>query len=795
MVDWTQELLGGAGVPDAQQAPQAKPPDVTPPVAPTSGSAGRFAVPQLAPSTDWTSELLGQSSVPKAEPQQPDDRSFGRKAYDLVAGRQDPAYAGIKSIDEELMAEGGSSVTPELRQLRASLPFAVTDESYGQVAKNALGQRFIRNEKDKFGHDVVVYRGADNSEKKAYVNKPGLDTEDVSRGMVAAVPYVLAGGPMGAALKGASTGLRVGGQFFGGGLTSLFGDAASMPFGATPDVKEALVRAGTIGIFGGATEALAGPLSNLWRRFVTIPGLFNKEAGKLTSKGAEAATKLGIDPDILSEDIAKKFAELYAKSRGTAADELGAKVSTQTLGIPSTLGQRTKDAERLLQEKAMRYGVYGQNAKEIMQGFDKQQAQAIKDAALGRYNPTGPGTAEIQPGIATALTPRRTVDELNPVDLGQSIRTGLNEARSAAKAGERQAWEAVPDLLPRPEALELLPEAIGGSLGAMRPDKEITPVAYRMAEMLDGYMAGKPMQGELKVLGNTSGITTIDEMRRRLLSASRAAGNDSDRAMAGRLYQGFNDWIDTAAERALLTGKPEAAAALRSARQVSREVKDLFMPTDAGGKRTAGARILEDVMQKSDSAEGIVSGLFGGGPSANIKDGTIEALLRMKTILTNPKFQEQDLVRQSWNDVRASYWMRLVMDKKGEMFTPGVMLNNIKTALSNQKSVMTTLYGRGELGRIGMMVKALETVSYKDPNPSGSGVAVASMARQFFKTVFEAFGGKSRPVQMALEMSGLGRAYGTAAAKSATEQGVKASQPNLGPLGTVAGSVFNDVNQ
>lgn len=771
MTDYTSLLLGG----DAPEAPAQ--------VVPVQRS--------------YVDLLLGGETPSEVQKpvQAPDTRSLFRKGYDAIAGRQDPAYAGLKTFDEEMFAEGNKSVT---RQTGLSAFMNPDDAAYGDIMKDALGDRFIGKEKDKHGYDIIVFKGADGSTKKAYVNKPGLDADDVGRGVVGALPFMATGGVTGAAVKGAPLVARMAAQGLAGAATSLGTDAGAMAFGSEQGVDP--TKAGVIGLMGVAGEGAAVPIGAVWRKFVTVPGLFDRSANKLTDKGVAAAKAVGIDPDELAGKIGEEFAKAYAKS----PRDVSAELARSSGGIQATKGQRLKDPERLLKEEGMRRGIYGEGAKAEMRAFDEKQAAQVRRAAIGELEDI-PGSAvpaaQVQPGIATTLAPGRLPNELDPSTLGGNIQRSLQSARDAAKATEREAWDSVTDMLPKPEAMKLLPNAIGGRLGALAADVDQinTPVAHRMATMLESYMKGTPQKQELGVLGSSSGVTTIDAMRRRLGHALGAAKEPADRMMAGRIYDGFNDWIDTAAEQALIAGKPEAAAALRAARGVSRDVKDLLVPRDAKGQQTAAARILGDVMDKSDSAEAVVARLFGGGPSAHraTQRGEIEALVRMKELLS--KHGDANSAQGAWNDIRAAYWMRLVQDKKGELYSPKVMLNNIKMALNNQETVVQTLYDRSEQMRIARLVRDLQTITYKDPNPSGSSYGIASFAKEFFQTIFRAFGLNSAPAQLAVgaagKFTGITDAAGKVAAKRATDQSAMPARPNLGGLFSGGGAAIYNNNE
>lgn len=767
---FSEALLGGG-----QQQDQQQPEGV-----------GRFARVIQAKTPSFSDALLGPAQTqPQAmpEPKAEDNRGWMRKGYDAVVGPKDPNYAGLPSVDEalqeEVKASGKWLNSPESRRVRIGMATAGDDKALSDITQKALGDRFIRTEKDVNGYDVAVFKGADGAEKKAYVNKPGLDGEDVSRAILGTAPYALLGtltGGIGSlALRTAATGL-------GSAGTSIGMDLAATQAGSEQGVD--FGRAAITGVVGGAAEPAGALLNKAWQRFVTVPGLFDKKAGVLTDKGREAAARLGLEPDMLTGKIGQEFSKIYAAAPDTAKAQLAEQFSAKTLGIPSTVGQRSKDAQQLLQEKGMRYGVYGDNAKNIMQEFDKRQADAIKQAAVG--GATDPQAVQ---GIASKLAPHRAATELDPAALGQGIKSGLETAKDAAKQQERAAWAGVTDLTATKDALDMLPQSIGKSLGDFRVDKDTMPVAYSMAKKLEDYMTGKAAQEELKVLGTNAATPTIDEMRRRLGQSVRAAQNDADRVAAGRIYDGFNEWIGQAAEKQLLNGNPQAAAALRTARGFTKEMKDLFSPRDATGRTSAGGKLLSEIVERADSPERVVSALFFNSPQpATIKAGGVEALQKIKGILD--KYPAQDVAKQTWDDIRAAYWMRLVQDKKGDMFTPGVMLNNIKASLKSQGTVVRTLYDQNELAHIGQLVKALEQITYKDPNPSGSAVGVAALIKQAVGKLFELIGGNSRIGQAVVDYSGVGRAYGTASAKAALRDGIKTPVRGMGPEAAAATSGY-----
>lgn len=687
-----------------------------------------------------------------------------------IRGRQDPAYKDVP----EYIATGDANGL----RLGAAKLLGSGDEAYGDIIARDIGDKLVRREKDANGYEVMVYLDAQGNEKKAYVNSPGLGGEDVNRLLAGAVPYVAGGGAVNALAKGFGGLVRAGLQAGVAGGTSVATNVAEGGLGSEQGIDK--TRAGFTAAGGALGEAAASGV-NAFARHRLARSLVNKD-GTLTAKGIEAAKAAGVSPDDIEGEIARTFAQTYAKSPDAA--RAGIYAATAEFGIPVTAGQRSKSIPKLLDEKAMRYGGHGEKAREIITNFDRRQRDAIERAVLGATE-VGPDGKPVPTGIGTKLQPNRANPK--PEDLGQGVREGVRSARSGERAVEKVAWEKVSDLVAKPGAFDDLPDAIAGQLGTLRPSQEVTPTAWKMAQELDAYMTGKGVtEGAPSVLKQAP-IRTVDEMRRALGSMVTGAANATDRRAAKAVYDGFNDWIDTAAGKAMLSGPPEAAAALRTARAVSKEIKGILAPKASGGKPSAGARILES-LDDVDSAEGILNRLLGSGTAP--KDGTVTALKSLKTLLVDRPAargaKNAARLNEAWNDVRLAYWLRTVTDKKGDVLATAEGLKNaVERAFQNQKSVLRVLYSPAELREMQRLKRALDTAAWKDPNASGSATAGLTYMRQLITTIADAVGFNSKPARAALEYSGIGNAWNSARARQAVSQQIRATPRNrlLSPAG------------
>lgn len=726
-------------------------------------------------------DLLFGNSAPSAEGEQapspyaePDaDTWWGRRVQD-VRGRHDPREADTKTLFEQFPGE--------LRNATANAAiFGASDAQMGDIIAKQLGDRLIRREQDANGYDVFVTRGADGQEQRGYVNAPGLDSQDISRGIYGAMPYMVGGAGVGAAVKGARGISRLAAYGASSGATSIAGDIAQMPMGSDQGVE--LPKAGLAALAGAAGVPLEFLAGKAWGRFVIEPRLFNRSTGQLTPEGQRLAASQGLDPNAMQADISKTFAQTYAKTRD--ASQAAIKAQEGEFGIPSTAGQRSKDKWQLMEEEAMRRNLYGERARDTMQAFDTKQSEAVDFAARSRMPSDFRSQATAQNGSMnpSGVTHVQQMPD-NAADLGTGIQAGMRHARDMAEAGETAAWDAVTDLLPKKEAFDLLPDALAGRLGGVRVTNEM-PKAAAMAKALDEYVSGKAFADPVAKVLQQSPVKTVDEMRRQLLGMYKSAADPTDQMAAKAIYDGFNDWIDDAAKQSLLAGDPAAAANLRIARDTTRTMQNLFSPS-VKGRNTPAAKLMQE-LEASDSPERAVQILFGPASAQNpstIKSGAIEALRSMKAALQ--KYADPRIASDTIGDLKVAYWARLVQNNKGSPHSPQVMLNNIKASLSSQKTLVEELYSPAEIKQIRRLASELERIAYKDPNPSGSGYTAAALTKQFFGKLLDAVP-MARPIY---EYSGLPKVVGSVSARRAVEQNVRQTPRNALPYSSTAGATY-----
>jgi len=214
-----------------------------------------------------------------AQPKQPGPSWWQRN----ITGMQDPAQGQLPSVYSQYPGELEGPTG------RAAL-FGASDAQMGDIVQKSLGDKFVRREKDANGYDVFITRGADGQEQKAYLNKPGLDLEDVARGVRGALPYMLTGGAAGLAGRGAGVLANMALQGGGAAATSVAGDVAQMPMGSEQGVE--LEKAGWAGGLSAAGPAAGRAVGNvvtaLKDKFTPVAGALQGKSGRAISAVEEA---------------------------------------------------------------------------------------------------------------------------------------------------------------------------------------------------------------------------------------------------------------------------------------------------------------------------------------------------------------------------------------------------------------------------------------------------------------------------------------------------------------------------
>lgn len=656
-------------------------------------------------------------------------------AASAVKGKQDPAFADVGTVFDQFPGE--------LQNPTANAAtFGADDAAMGDIVARTLGDKVVRREKDANGYEIFVTRGLDGKEQLGYLNKSGLDSQDVARGIRGALPYAAIGGPIGMATRGlggwGGMVVRAGSQGAGAGATSLAGDAATILQGSEQGVD--FGKAGTAAVLASGAE-VALPVAGAAYRYFKGPRPHVNAAGALTDNAKAVSKSVGLNPDDLSAAEMQMFAT--GLNKGSDPREIASLIQTNRFGIETTKATRTGDFELSLLEKDIRYGTMGQDAKQHLDKFYGNQRRQIEESALSKpiddqavlmARVKGEKGDPYTEGMGSLIAPTRTAtspQDISPNVLGTSIQGNLKAVKDSGDDAIRQAYEPMSDTTPKPSAFDLLPDRINRELGEFRVN-DGTPTAVRMVENLADYRDNKALvQSKAGDFLKQAPVRTLLEKQKQLYAMSQSAGTAEDRTAASAIYRGFTNWIDDIADQGLVNGDAAAAAGIRTARSVAREVKDVFNPR---GKAVnpAAAKILSEIVERDNNADSIVAALFGTN-LAQPKPGSIDALKRIKRGLFEKvggkRLADPLMAERTWSDIRMAYWGKLILDSSGKMHTPAAMVRNIETAIHKQYGVMRTLFEEKELLFIRQYRDALRSAIFRDPNASGTSTALRSLSK------------------------------------------------------------------
>jgi len=700
-----------------------------------------------------------------AEPDAP--TWFGRRVQDIF-GKKDKRYADLPSS-----FEAGAVPIADDQQFKLS---GGSDAAYGDFIQKQLGETFTRRFKDANGYEIIGFRKPDGKEQLTYVNKPSWEWNDVDRGLTGMLPYVGAAGVVGRAAGGLPVAAQIVGQAGGAGVTSLAQDALATAKGSDQGVEFGKLIGSVIG--GGAGAALA-PAAGWAMAKWAERGLIDKATGQLTEKGIKAAQSAGVDTSQWTDDIARTFAEQFARSGNAKVSGVMAEVGD--VGIPTTLGQRTKDVRQLMTEQAIRDGVWGKGASEALKKFDDNQWQSMVNATMGEIAPG-------KPGMSLQLAPHRSPGEYTPSQIGVDISSRLQMARDTARQGERDAWAKVGRITPTDEARAELGAYVNTALRERMITARSNPVTTDMVQLIEQFIEGKAPEQVSKILKNNP-TGDVNAFRQILSESYRDLPKGADRAAAEKVYDAFNKWTRDMAEQKLLNAEGAdaavAAANMVTARGVTAELHNIF---SAGGKGP-GARIMKQILETADSPAQIVRELFVGPTSEAVKPGSIAALNSIKQAT---KFLPQDEAAALMGDLKLAYWLRVVRNPaggldEGKLYNPQVLMKNLRKSLDAQRDVWMTLYTPQERAFAQRIVQSLERgPTFHDwtpkPNSSRSGTMIGNLMQDFMGLLVGKQMGRTLFTGMQ-QYTGVGGAM----ARNATDQAGRFAQPMLLPAAGAAG--------
>lgn len=187
--------------------------------------------------------------------------------------------------------------------LGSAATLGASDAQMGDIVKKQLGDRFVRME-PAGEYQIAVTRGPDGKEQRGYINRPGLDSEDIVRGVRGSLPYFLTGGIAGVGARAAGAKLLGTAAAEGAAAagTSVAGDVAQMPLGSDQGIEGS--KALGAGLMGFGIPLAARAVGNAAK---STREYFTPQTGPLAGKSRTAvrniADAIEADPSITPANV------------------------------------------------------------------------------------------------------------------------------------------------------------------------------------------------------------------------------------------------------------------------------------------------------------------------------------------------------------------------------------------------------------------------------------------------------------------------------------------------------------
>lgn len=638
--------------------------------------------------------------------------SFFQKVKDTFTGND--RQTDMSDSTPEIGSEAGvySFLGPRASaKQRALASLAMTSTFDPEQAFNVLKSNTpdpVVMDRDEKGNLYAVRFDPDTQQgHKVLLNRPGfskLDAIQTGAQMAAFTPAGRAGAtaatiPQAAARVGMASAATQGAL---SGVTQAAGRGAS-----GGEIAGEIALAGGL---GGTFEALGQKVAQIianrnLRKVINTQGVTDELRNEIKS----TAFRMGINPDDVTDDFIRGFAE-------TPDARLPVE---REFGVSLTKGGRSLDPQQLNLEDSMRAGSRGQRAQTA---FLQKEQQLLGNARQAADN------LSAQIGGAS------------PIDNQQAASTVANAVRTAernARQAETQAYDSIVDAGLRGNEFKGLINRTKNAIQSIDFPKDAQYTSTQSAlKYLDENMAVIKRIEDSKKLskrfdGRAIPVKRIEQMRRTLNQFYQDAANNTDRRNVSTMLGAFDDYLDNATVRSLMTGDSAAIEQYKQARGLTRDYFRKFserpditrtgrsIPDNPG-------RFLERIIFSNPTDEEVANALFTSSALSNKAAGNMAA--RFKSVLGESS--------PEWNTVRQAAFQNMLgfkTEMADRVISPQKTVENIRKAMEN-RSLMNGLFTPDEQQKIARFANLMSRI---DPNlgnlksrvtPSGKAAPAEAMA-------------------------------------------------------------------
>ena len=722
------------------------------------GEAQRRGLPPPEGRT-WSDMLLeGEGAQPQEPARSPyfDDymqRSSGTAERltpeEMIARKYGPAAQdGAAQTVMGVFQKHGQSISPEQA---ANIAKAAQDLAGNAFAAGAGDGWFFG-----FGDNILAALRGYTSEDRTYegelrririaqdlleaFNPNATMAGEISGGVASG----LATGGLGSA-AGVGAGVTTAGKI---GRVALGGAGAGGLYGAGSsdgeNVAEEVGKGALFGAGGGVVGREVGiALGKVLRRLVGSPQFF--DGNRLTDAGRKALAARGLDPALVSDDFAQRFAS-RVKEAGGASDEVVNMAIAEEFGIPLTRGQATGDVMQIAYEEASRNAARGNAALNTVRSIDnearRRTGQAVDDIASGF------GGAD-----ASALGAAERVTE------------GVKRAASGARQAARSSYAE-------------LDAASGGFSGRLVRDLDAA-LSSRLKEAVppDAVNANGALAALRRTLGKASAegqsftageLERVRQMLGRYRTAAFKGANAADQMAMQEIVGAFDGWLDDVFTSGLTTADPATLALAQKSRGLWKAYLDNFTARSGDDASKLMAKMAEIDVTPAEAARWI-----WGTSNIGAKGVSVRLAQKLRTALPP----------EDWNAVRAGAWRMVAEAPPGKEFGPQAIANNIEAFTKGDGAAMArVLFSAEEIAQMQRFSRAMRLLvppkAATQPSKTSYGVA------RLVSDTWDNFGAMMGFATGGLE-GGLGAKLGGMAMRGARDGMAARSIPARGPASVI----------
>ena len=565
-------------------------------------------------------------------------------------GMKGPVFGAVRSALNAITGQNKREFNyPDIGRVDTGLSFG--EEGKVAAAKTFGNETDIAQRMMEVGVEVKMDAKGnpfiDTPDGPAYLNRPGLDLNDVLSFAGQAGLYA-GGASLGNWLAKSTIGKALGTS----GATAVT-DIGAQKLAGREDIDPIQTLLAT-GIAGG-TELAAPAVMGFYR-------YLKSTTDDQVALGREFAKRLGYTDD-LTDDQAREFVKYADEIDAGATPEA---IEAQRQGFQPTRGQKTGDLDQLSIEDTL----------ESRRGIG---AAAVNQAKATNRRVAENRLEEIQGQVGTGKA-------ANAPEAAEQVGQALKREQSRLQALTDEAYKKVGNAtIPRSE--------FSGFTEAVKSAPEMRTAARNPSLFRNTNAALKEMDAKIENLGSNVSVHELEKTRQVINDFIDGAKPQDERALLA-LKRRFDKWADGLKVR----GDEEAINAYKAARAAHQLERSKFSPNDA---RDVGRKAAQAIAEGDLSARETVNMLFG---ERGAKQGAARVAKHMRETLGEASegfksMREMAFLRLVKNKTGDYYGNRQIISNLRSM-TRG-----------ENKQLGQELFSSKQLDELGRFSNALEVVT------------------------------------------------------------------------------------